>query len=71
LESALSYRAVEFDAGSFVSFLKQSPGAPMKINGLWGIGFGNGGAAGPTNKLFFAAGDANEHHGIFGTITPK
>jgi len=62
-----------FDAstGSFVSFLKQSPGAPMKINGLWGIGFGNGAAAGPTNTLFFAAGDANEHHGLFGTITAK
>jgi uncharacterized protein (TIGR03118 family) len=62
-----------FDAanGSFVSFLKQSPGAPLKINGLWGIGFGNGGAAGPTNTLFFAAGDANEHHGIFGKITQK
>jgi len=57
--------------GDFVSFLKQSPGAAMKINGLWGIGFGNGGAAGPTNTLFFAAGHANEHHGIFGTITAK
>jgi hypothetical protein len=43
----------------------------MKINGLWGIGFGNGGSAGPTNTLFFAAGHANEHHGIFGTITSK
>ena len=62
-----------FDAvdGSFVSFLKQSPGAPMKINGLWGVGFGNDAGAGPTNTLFFAAGHANEHHGIFGTITPK
>jgi uncharacterized protein (TIGR03118 family) len=62
-----------FDAedGSFVSFLQQSPGAPMKINGLWGLGFGNGGAAGPANTLFFAAGHANEHHGIFGTITPE
>jgi uncharacterized protein (TIGR03118 family) len=62
-----------FDAedGSFVSFLKQSPGAPMKINGLWGLEFGNGGPAGPTNSLFFAAGHANEHHGLFGTITAK
>jgi uncharacterized protein (TIGR03118 family) len=62
-----------FDAstGSFVSFLKQSPGAPMRINGLWAIAFGNGGSAGPTNTLFFTAGDANEHHGLFGTITPK
>ena len=57
--------------GAFVSFLKQSPGAPMKINGLWGLGFGNGAAAGPANTLFFAAGMANEHHGLFGTITAK
>lgn len=62
-----------FDAedGSFVSFLKQSPGAAMRINGLWGLGFGNDAGAGPSNTLFFAAGHANEHHGIFGTITPK
>jgi uncharacterized protein (TIGR03118 family) len=62
-----------FDAadGSFVSFLKQSPGAPMKINGLWGLGFGNNAAAGPSNTLFFAAGHANEHHGVFGAITSK
>jgi len=62
-----------FDAatGSFVSFLKQSPGAPLRINGLWGIGFGNDASAGPSNTLFFAAGDANEHHGLFGTITAK
>ena len=27
-----------------------------QINGLWGLGFGNGGSAGPTNTLFFTAG---------------
>jgi hypothetical protein len=27
--------------------------------------------AGPTNTLFFAAGAANEHHGLFGTITTE
>ena len=31
-------------------------GGPIVIDGLWGIGFGNGGAAGPENALFFAAG---------------
>ena len=58
-------------SGDFVSFLQQSPGAPMKINGLWSLEFGNGGNAGPKNTLFFTAGMANEHHGLFGTITPK
>jgi uncharacterized protein (TIGR03118 family) len=58
-------------SGDFVSFLRQSPGAPMKISGLWSIAFGNGAAAGPANTLFFSAGIASEHHGLFGTITPK
>ena len=29
---------------------------PISIDGLWGIGFGNGTGSGPTNTLFFAAG---------------
>lgn len=36
--------------------------------GLWGIGFGNGAAAGPATTLFFAAGPADEGHGLFGRI---
>jgi hypothetical protein len=39
------------------------------IDGLWGIGFGNGAAAGPTNTLFFAAGPEDETEGLFGSIT--
>ena len=29
---------------------------PIVVNGLWGIGFGNGGRAGPRDTLFFASG---------------
>jgi uncharacterized protein (TIGR03118 family) len=43
---------------------------PIEIDGLWGIGFGNGAASGPTNTLFFAAGPDEETHGLFGSITP-
>jgi hypothetical protein len=43
-------------------------GAPIVIDGLWGIDFGNGAAAGPTTSLFFAAGPDNENHGLFGVI---
>ena len=39
-----------------------------QINGLWGLGFGNGGSAGPTNTLFFTAGVFGEAHGLFGSI---
>jgi len=42
---------------------------PIVIDGLWGLGFGNGAAAGPTNTLFFAAGPDGETHGSFGSIT--
>jgi hypothetical protein len=39
------------------------------IDGLWGIGFGNGFTAGPTNTLYFAAGPNDENDGLFGSIT--
>jgi len=42
---------------------------PIVIDGLWGIGFGNGAAAGPTTTLFFAAGPEDETEGLFGSIT--
>ncbi|MEA2607225.1 MAG: hypothetical protein QOI00_1982 [Chloroflexota bacterium] len=42
---------------------------PISIDGLWGIGFGNGSGSGPTNSLFFAAGPNDETHGLFGSIT--
>jgi uncharacterized protein (TIGR03118 family) len=42
---------------------------PISIDGLWGIGFGNGTGSGPTSSLFFAAGPDDETHGLFGSIT--
>jgi uncharacterized protein (TIGR03118 family) len=41
----------------------------LVIDGLWGIGFGNGSASGPVNVLYFAAGPDDESHGLFGSIT--
>jgi uncharacterized protein (TIGR03118 family) len=49
--------------------LKTADHHPLEIDGLWGIGFGNGAAAGPTTTLFFAAGPEEETHGLFGAIT--
>jgi uncharacterized protein (TIGR03118 family) len=43
-------------------------GPKIVIDGLWGLGFGNGHAAGPTNVLFFAAGPDDEVNGYFGKI---
>jgi len=44
-------------------------GKPIKISGLWGMAFGNGAGAGPTNTLFFTAGTNHEADGLFGTLT--
>ncbi len=44
-------------------------GKPLKIDGLWALGFGNGANAGPTNNLFFTAGPFGEQHGLFGRLT--
>jgi uncharacterized protein (TIGR03118 family) len=49
--------------------MKGTDHKPIEIDGLWGIGFGNGANAGPTNTLFFAAGPDDETHGLFGSIT--
>jgi len=37
-------------------------------DGLWGLGFGNGASAGPTDSLFFSAGINDEGDGLFGDI---
>jgi uncharacterized protein (TIGR03118 family) len=42
---------------------------PLAIDGLWGIGFGNGLFNAPTTSLYFAAGPADEQHGLFGMVT--
>jgi uncharacterized protein (TIGR03118 family) len=49
--------------------LKTANHHPLVIDGLWGIGFGNGSASGPTTSLYFAAGPDDETHGVYGTVT--
>jgi uncharacterized protein (TIGR03118 family) len=58
--------------GAFMSFLENSSGQDITINGLWGLHFGGGNANnGPTTSLFFAAGINGYADGLFGTITPN
>ncbi len=61
--------AYDLKTGERHGTLSSSPGHPIKIEGLWGLAFGNDGAAGPHNVLFFAAGPDDESHGLFGSIT--
>jgi uncharacterized protein (TIGR03118 family) len=48
--------------------LRQGGGHEIKIDGLWGIGFGNNAGSGPPNVLYFAAGPDDEANGAFGKI---
>jgi uncharacterized protein (TIGR03118 family) len=54
-----------YDAGQ----LTGTDHRPLAIDGLWGMGFGNGSANQPTTSLFFAAGPDGGQHGLFGTVT--
>jgi uncharacterized protein (TIGR03118 family) len=66
-------RIAAFDAmtGRFRGIMRTWHGKPLTIaRGLWGLEFGNGAAAGPTNTLYFASDDVIKgvFHGLFGTI---
>jgi len=50
--------------------LQTEKGKPLTVDGLWGIGFGNGNKSGPTGTLYFAAGPHHESDGLFGSIVP-
>jgi len=56
--------------GQFLGNLLNPDGSTLAIDGLWGLGFGNGGASGPGNTLFFTAGPNDESNGVFGTLVP-
>ena len=56
--------------GRFLGNVLNPDGSIVNIDGLWALEFGNGGASGPGNTLFFTAGPDNETNGLFGTLTP-
>jgi uncharacterized protein (TIGR03118 family) len=57
--------------GAFVGTLSGPGGSAIAIDGLWGIAFGNGINAQPTNTLFYAAGPGAEAHGVYGRIDTR
>jgi uncharacterized protein (TIGR03118 family) len=48
--------------------LRDETNKQIVIDGLWGIGFGNGSQSGLTSTLYFAAGPNDETAGLFGSI---
>ena len=55
-------------ADTALGMLRDGAGKPIRIDGLWGMQFGNGLANQPVNTLFFAAGPADESHGLYGRL---
>ncbi len=61
--------AYDLNTGEFLGQLRDQSNAPITIDGLWALGFGNDAAAGKHNELFFTAGLNDEADGLFGKIT--
>ncbi len=62
--------AFDIATGAFEGNLLTPEGQSIVIDGILGIGFGNGGTAGPANTLFFAAGPNSQSNGLFGRLDP-
>ena len=56
--------------GAYMGPLTDAHGAPVAIQGLWGLITGNGGSGGDANLVYFSAGPGGETHGLFGSLTP-
>ena len=62
--------AFDPSTGAFLDTLNDGLGAPIVVQGLWGLLFGNGGNGGAQNELFFSAGINDEADGLFGKFVP-
>ncbi|MGH3885943.1 MAG: TIGR03118 family protein [Pseudonocardiaceae bacterium] len=63
-------RIAAFDdtTGKFVDYMRDEAGAPVGIDGIWNILFGNGESLGDADTLYFAAGPADETEALFGAL---
>ncbi|MET3132091.1 uncharacterized protein (TIGR03118 family) [Oxalobacteraceae bacterium GrIS 1.11] len=60
--------AYDLVTGQFAGRLKAADRRPLRIDGLWGLAFGNGFLSQPVDTLYFAAGPGDEQHGLYGRI---
>jgi uncharacterized protein (TIGR03118 family) len=65
-----SIHAFNPTTGAFLGTLQDESGNGIEIDELWALTFGNGGAGGDVNTLYFAAGPGEEEHGLFGKLNP-
>jgi uncharacterized protein (TIGR03118 family) len=55
--------------GKWLGSLRDRNNKRLRIDGLWGIQFGNGILGQKTNQLFYASGPNDEEDGVYGVIT--
>jgi uncharacterized protein (TIGR03118 family) len=55
--------------GVFLGPLVDGSNAPVTVDGLRGLSFGNGGVAGPASTLYFTAGPGGGAHGLLSSLT--
>ena len=65
-----SIHAYNPTTGAFLGTLQDESGNGIVIDELWDLKFGNNGNGGDSDTLYFAAGIANEEHGLFGSLDP-
>jgi uncharacterized protein (TIGR03118 family) len=63
-----AYQALTPTHWVYKGILRVATGAPITVDGLWAIAFGNDAAAGPSTSLYYAAGPQGEKHGVMGVI---
>lgn len=61
---------VGFDlrTGRQIDYLRDTGGLPVRVDGLWGLTFGNGESLGRSNYLYFTSGPNGEEDGLFGSL---
>lgn len=65
-----SIHAYNPTTGAFLGTLQDESGNGIVIDELWALQVGNGGTGGNVNTVYFAAGPAEEEHGLFGSLNP-
>jgi uncharacterized protein (TIGR03118 family) len=59
--------AYNIHTGDMLGALRRPSGVKVRIDGLWGLRFGNG-VTGARNALLFSAGPSDESHGLLGEL---
>jgi uncharacterized protein (TIGR03118 family) len=60
--------AFDPDTHTAIDYLRDETGNPIKVDGIWGMLFGNGASLGDTDSLYYSAGPNLAVDGVFGRV---